>query len=128
MQNRKLTKDNKMYTSPTNKKSNEINSSLLNSEQIESLFNDKIESIKSYIDEKIDKDLKQYFLDMFLDNTNLVVQKFEESIMSKNLFDSARASRNVNTNKEDNGSQSNKIMEVQVTSFNNTNENCINTN
>ena len=123
--NRKVIKENSMITSPTNKKGYE--STMVNSEQIESLLNDKIESIKTYIDEKIDKDLKQYFLDIFLDNTNLVVQKFEESIMSKNMLcDSARASRNITNTKEDNGSNNNQKEEVA--SFNNTNDNCTNNN
>ena len=123
--NRKVIKENSMFTSPTNKKVNE--STMLNSEQIESVLNDKIESIKTYIDEKIDKELKQYFLDIFLDNTNLVVQKFEESIMTKNkLCDSARASRNITNTKEDN--QSNNNPKEEVASSNNTNDNCTNNN
>ena len=123
--NRKVIKENSMFTSPTNKKVNE--STMLNSEQIESVLNDKIESIKTYIDEKIDKELKQYFLDIFLDNTNLVVQKFEESIMTKNkLCDSARASPNITNTKEDN--QSNNNPKEEVASFNSTNDNCTNNN
>jgi hypothetical protein len=44
----------------------------------EKVVNDKFEKIKHYIDEKCIEELKKFYMDMTLDNTNLFAQKFDE--------------------------------------------------
>lgn len=75
-------------------------------EYIDHLFNEKIESIKQYIDGQVTNDLKKYFLELFLDNTNLLVSKINEP-----------------KNREDVNSQEENEINC---SFNNTVDNCTN--
>ena len=44
----------------------------------EKVVDDKFEKIKHYIDEKCIEELKKFYMDMTLDNTNLFAQKFDE--------------------------------------------------
>ena len=75
-------------------------------EYIDHLFNEKIESIKQYIDGQVTNDLKKYFLELFLDNTNLLVSKINEPKIKEDV----------------NSQQENEIN----CSFNNTVDNCTN--
>ena len=75
-------------------------------EYIDHLFNEKIESIKQYIDGQVTNDLKKYFLELFLDNTNLLVSKINEPKIKEDV----------------NSQEENEIN----CSFNNTVDNCTN--
>lgn len=75
-------------------------------EYIDHLFNEKIESIKQYIDGQVTNDLKKYFLELFLDNTNLLVSKINEP----------KIKEDVNSQQENENN----------CSFNNTVDNCTN--
>ena len=75
-------------------------------EYIDHLFNEKIESIKQYINGQVTNDLKKYFLELFLDNTNLLVSKINEPKIKEDV----------------NSQQENEIN----CSFNNTVDNCTN--
>ena len=65
-----------------NSSSHIINNSLDNYEEVKEIFekviDEKIEGIKKYIDEKCLEELKKFYMDITLDNTNLFAQKFDE--------------------------------------------------
>lgn len=51
-----------------------------NINRIEELLNMKLDHIKSYIEDKCVDELRKYFLELTLDNSNLFVQKIDELI------------------------------------------------
>ena len=73
---------NKENSDKLNSSSHIINNSLDNYEEVKEIFekviDEKIEGIKKYIDEKCLEELKKFYMDITLDNTNLFAQKFDE--------------------------------------------------
>lgn len=84
--NMSMGSSNKPFQTINDTKTNK-SPSLMNSDgngndinKIEELLNAKLNNVKAYIEEKCIDELKKYFLELTLDNSNLFVQKIDEII------------------------------------------------
>ena len=58
------------------------NEEIIDKDYFDKLISEKIEGLKTYIDEKMSNEIKQYFFELFIDNSNLLIQKMDESFSS----------------------------------------------